>query len=68
MDIENWENLQGQQVLIRKNGKLVRNGLVEEVAPGGDALWIENYGADLRQLFLKEEGYSVELSPPLKGM
>lgn len=68
MDIDNWEDLQGQQVLIRKNGKLVRDGRVEEVTPGGDALWIENYGADLRQLFLKAEGYSVGLRPPLNGV
>jgi hypothetical protein len=63
MTIECWKDLQGRQVLIRKDGTPVRAGRVEEVTPAADVLWMEHHGGNLRQLFEKAEGYSVELLP-----
>ena len=63
MTVDNWKDLTGQHVQIRKDGKPVRKGRVDEVTRAADALWLEWHSGYLRQLYEKAEGYSVELVP-----
>ncbi|GLB69124.1 hypothetical protein [Arthrobacter mangrovi] len=56
---QDWEDLLGQQVQIRKDGHLIRIGYVEDVTQTGDALWLENHGIDPRKLFTKADGYTA---------
>lgn len=63
MTIDNWQELLGRNVQIRKDGKLVRTGYVEAVTRLADVLWVESHGIHPRQLFDKAEGYTVEPLP-----
>ena len=57
--IENWRELAGRAVQIRKAGRVVRTGHVEAVTPAADILWLGIHGADPRALFEKAEGYTA---------
>jgi hypothetical protein len=57
--VENWTNLAGRAVQIRKDGLIVRSGHVDAVTPAADVLWLGVHGADPRALFEKAEGYTA---------
>jgi hypothetical protein len=63
MTMDDWQELRGCRVRIRKDGRLIRTGYVEEVTRQADVLWLESHGAHPRQLFEKAEGYSIERLP-----
>lgn len=57
--IDNWTDLAGLPVQIRKGGRLVRVGRIETVTLSGDVLWLKSQGVEPRTLFQKTEGYTV---------
>ena len=57
--IDDWTDLAGVTVQIRKDGRIVRVGHVETVSPSADVLWIQGQGVEPRTLFQKTEGYTV---------
>ncbi|MFC9353284.1 hypothetical protein [Arthrobacter sp. NPDC057013] len=61
--VEDWADLPGQHIAIRKLGRLVRLGEVEDVTATGDMLWLRQEGIELRTLFHKAEGFSAWLNP-----
>ena len=63
MAVDDWRDLVGRYVEIRKDGKVVRTGYVNDVTHAANALWLEHHGGYLRQLFEKAEGYSAEILP-----
>jgi len=65
--LENWNDLAGRAVQIRKDGRIIRNGYVEAVTPAADILWLGVYGAEPRALFEKAEGYTVWPVPGIDG-
>jgi hypothetical protein len=61
--VENWRELVGQHVQVKKDGQLIRTGYVSDVTYAANAMWLEHHGGHLRHLFEKVEGYSAELAP-----
>lgn len=63
-----WQNLIGALVEVRKDGTIVREGLVDDVMPDSSALWIAGDGSTNRVLIEAAEGYEVWVDPrPLEG-
>lgn len=63
-----WHTLLGALVEVRKNGTVVREGLVEDVMPDSSALWIAADGLTGRVLIEAAEGHEVWVEPKqLKG-
>lgn len=63
-----WQNLRGAIVEVRKGGRIVREGLVDDVMPDSSALWIAGDGSTNRVLIEAAEGYEVWIEPrPLEG-
>lgn len=58
-----WHTLLGALVEVRKNGTVVREGLVEEVMPDSSALWIAADGLTGRVLIEAAEGHEVWVEP-----
>jgi hypothetical protein len=57
--VENWNDLAGRVVQIRKGSRVIRSGHVEAVTPAADVLWLGIHGAEPRALYEKAEGYTV---------
>lgn len=55
----NWRPLLGKVVQIRKNGKIVRSGVVDAITDDGLILWIAGEGACTRQMAHQHDGYEV---------
>lgn len=65
---DTWNNLLGAVVEVRKNGTIIRKGLVEDVMPDSSALWIAADGLTGRVLIEAAEGHEVWVEPKqLKG-
>lgn len=47
-DHADWKDLAGRQVQVRKDGRTIRNGYVENVADTADAFLLEAYGVESR--------------------
>lgn len=67
-----WHRALGQHVEIRRHGKVLRNGVVEDVMPDGSILWISAEGAHGREMIERSEGKQVFARypwdiPPLSG-
>ncbi|MEV8042115.1 hypothetical protein [Arthrobacter sp. NPDC080082] len=60
---DDWKHLLGAFVEIRKDGALVRKGLVDAVMPDSSALWIAAEGLSSRGLIDAAEGYEVWVEP-----
>lgn len=58
-----WEHLRGALVQVRKNGTVLREGLVEDVMPDSSALWIAADGLAGQVLIEAAEGHEVWVEP-----
>lgn len=58
-----WQNLVGARVEVRKNGAVVREGLVDDAMPDASALWIAADGSTSRELIEAAEGFEVWVEP-----
>ncbi len=58
-----WHTLLGALVQVRQDGKVVREGLVEDVMPDSSALWISADGLNGRVLIEAAEGHEVWVEP-----
>lgn len=57
--IDDWTVIPGANVEIRKDGTVIRRGVVEEVTPNGDILWLGGGEGGPRRLFERFEGFEV---------
>ena len=58
-----WQNLVGARVEVRRQGAVVREGLVDDAMPDSSALWIAADGFSNRELIAAAEGYEVWVEP-----
>ncbi|WP_247040902.1 hypothetical protein [Arthrobacter rhizosphaerae] len=56
---EDWRQLVGRVVELRRNGQLVRTAEVEDVTPDSSILWLRFDGNHGRQLVTRTDGYEV---------
>jgi hypothetical protein len=61
---ENWQQLIGSWVELRRGGKVVRTGEVEDATPDSSVLWLKFDGINGRQLVARTDGYEVH---PVSG-
>lgn len=57
--VEDWTNLAGRTISVRRGGRLIRVGLVDAVTPDGDMLWLQSEGVEPRALFHKADHYTA---------
>ncbi|WP_395405492.1 hypothetical protein ACHMXB_21730 (plasmid) [Arthrobacter sp. UC242_113] len=60
---DEWINLIGMVVDVRKDGEFVRRGVVEDATLDGSHVWIAGEGITGRALFDKGSGYQVWIHP-----
>ena len=60
---EDWRQLVGVLVEVRKHYQAFRTGTVEEAMPDSSALWLAASGLDGRMLIEAAEGYEVWVEP-----
>lgn len=58
-----WSQLVGVRVEVRKHYQTFRTGIVEEVMPDSSALWLTPWGLDGRIMIEAAEGYEVWVEP-----
>lgn len=58
-----WQRLVGALVEIRRHGRLIRNGLVDNATPSGDIVWIAADGINSRTMIEKADGYDLSVKP-----
>ncbi|WP_461164587.1 hypothetical protein [Arthrobacter sp. R4-81] len=56
---EDWSQLVGRVVELRRNGQVVRTAEVEDVTPDSSILWLRFDGNHGRQLVTRTDGYEV---------
>ena len=56
---EDWRQLVGRVVELRRNGQVVRTAEVEDVTPDSSILWLRFDGNHGRQLVTRTDGYEV---------
>jgi hypothetical protein len=56
---EDWSQLVGRMVELRRDGQLVRTAEVEAVTPDSAILWLRFDGSHGRQLVTRTDGYEV---------
>ena len=56
---EDWTLLINAPVEIRKNGRLVRSGTVDQAMPDSSIIWLAAEGQYTRRLFEAKEGFEV---------
>jgi hypothetical protein len=56
---EDWSQLVGRIVELRRNGQVVRTAEVEDVTPDSSILWLRFDGNHGRQLVTRTDGYEV---------
>lgn len=56
---EDWRQLVGRMVELRRDGQLVRTAEVEAVTPDSAILWLRFDGNHGRQLVTRTDGYEV---------
>lgn len=61
--VQDWASLNGKYVKVYRGGRLIREGLVEAVSPDSQIIWLQSFGANLRVLFERAEGYEVLIPP-----
>jgi len=62
-----WNDLIGEWVRLRQDGRIVRTGYVEDVTLAADALWLQGHGAEPRRLYLKADGLTAEAISEVGG-
>ncbi|MBT2535533.1 hypothetical protein [Arthrobacter sp. ISL-69] len=56
---ENWQQLIGSWVELRREGRVVRTGEVEDATTDSSVMWLKFNGNHGRQLITKSDGYEV---------
>ena len=56
---EDWSQLVGRIVELRRDGQVVRTAEVEDVTPDSSILWLRFDGNHGRQLVTRTDGYEV---------
>ncbi|QCO99873.1 hypothetical protein FCN77_21870 [Arthrobacter sp. 24S4-2] len=56
---EDWQHLIGSWVELRRGGKVIRTGEVEDATPDSSVLWLKFDGINGRQLVARSDGYEV---------
>lgn len=60
---EDWSQLVGTPVEIRKDSKMVRAGVVDDAMPDSSALWLAADATGGRALFTAAESFEVWIRP-----
>lgn len=60
---DEWANLVGLTVEVRKDGQMVRIGVIEDATLDRSHIWIAQEGTTGRELFDKGSGYQVWIPP-----
>lgn len=64
---EDWNQLVGRTVELRRYGIHLRYGEVEVVSDDSSVMWLRFDGATGRQLTMKTDGYAAEEIDPIAG-
>ncbi|PVZ53873.1 hypothetical protein C9424_16815 [Arthrobacter sp. H-02-3] len=56
---QEWQPLLGQNVIIKRDGDVVRHGRVDAVTPDDQILWLDVEGTEPRRLFERSEGFEA---------
>lgn len=59
--VRNWHLLVGAVVEVRRQGQVIRTGLVDDVTASGDIIWIAADAFDSRTMIDKREGYKLAI-------
>ncbi|MFJ5956387.1 hypothetical protein ACIQC5_10550 [Paenarthrobacter sp. NPDC092416] len=62
-DSQKWSRLVGATVEIRKDGQLVRTGVVEHAMPDSSAIWLAADANNRRAMFASAENFEVWIQP-----
>lgn len=62
-----WNRLIGVPVEVRKDGRLLRAGVVEDAMPDSSAVWLAADGTGGRAMFSAAEGHELWISPRTLG-
>lgn len=54
-----WQRALNQYVEVQRNGRIVRDGIVEAVMPDGSILWLSAAGVDSRVMVEREDGTEI---------
>lgn len=60
---DKWCGLLGAVVEVRKNGVVIRRGIVHDVMPDSSAVWIAADGLTGREIIEAAEGYQIWVEP-----
>jgi len=58
-----WAKLQGTTVEVRREGMVVRHGLIDAVTADGTIVWLSQHGLLNRTLIDKTSGYELWIAP-----
>ena len=58
-----WQMLIGTEVEIRRGGKFLGTGFVDDATPSGDVAWIAADGINNRCMIDKAGGYELSIAP-----
>ncbi|MFJ6376118.1 hypothetical protein ACIQH9_10385 [Pseudarthrobacter oxydans] len=58
---EDWNQLVGRTIELRRDGRLIRAGEVEDAANDSSVMWLRFDGNHGRQLIAKSDNYEVIL-------
>jgi hypothetical protein len=62
---QEWELLIAVLVEIRRHGRLLGTGVVDDATASGDMAWIAAEGNNGRSMIEKAGGYELSIAPPL---
>jgi hypothetical protein len=60
---DEWPRLVGTEVDIRRKGRLVRRGVVDNATLDGTMVWVAQHGVEERRLVDKSDGYELWIAP-----
>jgi hypothetical protein len=64
--VRDWSPMVGVLVKVRRDGQVIRTGLVDDITPSGDIIWIAADGFDSRIMIDKREGYTLAIVQELR--
>jgi hypothetical protein len=63
--LDNWKELIGRTIELRRQGQLIRTARVEDASQDSAMIWLAFEGNHNRQLILKTDGYDIHLPRPV---
>lgn len=64
--VRDWHLLVGAVVEVRRGGRVIRTGLVDDATSSGETIWIAADGFDSRTMIEKLDGYELAIVPAVR--